>query len=438
MLKLPEDVKYIINVLNKNNFEAYVVGGCVRDSILNRSINDWDITTNAKPDEVVKLFDKTIKTGIQHGTVTVVLNNENYEVTTYRLDGNYVDGRHPEEIHFVSNLKEDLARRDFTINALAYNEENGLQDYYRGVEDLQNKIIRAVGDPLKRFDEDALRMLRAIRFSSQLDFEIEESTFNAIKELSYSINRISIERIREEFNKIIISNPYGIYKLIDTNLLKEFLPELLLCHKVKQQNPHHIYDVLEHIIKSASIIESRLDLRLTMILHDICKPQCKTVDEKGIGHFYGHPQRSSKKAFEILKRMKYDNETIKRVTTLVLYHDRDMPSFKSIRKVLSEIGVDLFNDLLKVKEADALAQNPLMYQEKHERLELIKEKLKKIIEDNNCFSIKDLDINGRDVIALGAQGKDVGRVLNSLLSKVIEKPELNCSEKLIKLAKKMI
>lgn len=199
MLKLPEDVKYIINVLNKNNFEAYVVGGCVRDSILKRSINDWDITTNAKPDEVVKLFDKTIKTGIQHGTVTVVLNNENYEVTTYRLDGNYVDGRHPEEIHFVSSLKEDLARRDFTINALAYNEESGLQDYYRGVEDLQNKIIRAVGDPLKRFDEDALRMLRAIRFSAQLDFEIEENTFNAIKELSYSINRISIERIREEF-----------------------------------------------------------------------------------------------------------------------------------------------------------------------------------------------------------------------------------------------
>ena len=435
-IELPKNVKFIIDKFKENGFESYAVGGCVRDSLINRKVNDWDITTNAKPEDTINIFEKTVPTGIKHGTVTVILDKENFEVTTYRIDGEYKDGRHPEEVQFVSELKEDLSRRDFTINAMAYNEENGLIDYFKGLEDLDNKIIRAVGNADKRFEEDALRMLRAIRFAAQLGFKIEESTKKGIKNLSDNIKNVSIERIRVEFDKIILSNPMYINELISSGLLKHFLNELCLCKGVEQQNPHHIYDVLTHILKSAENIEPVLHLRLTMILHDICKPQCKTVDEKGIGHFYGHDLASADKAFEILKRMKYDNDTINKVVTLIKSHDRDIKTRKSIRKLLSLIGEELFRDLLKVKKADALAQNPKLYKEKEEKLIESEKKLNEIIETKECFTIKDLAIDGRDLIALGIKpGKDIGIILNKLLDKVIENPNLNNKEVLINIIK---
>ncbi|MFQ9882109.1 MAG: CCA tRNA nucleotidyltransferase [Clostridium sp.] len=437
-IELPKSVKFIIDKFKENGFESYAVGGCVRDSLINRKVNDWDITTNAKPEDTINIFEKTVPTGIKHGTVTVILDKENFEVTTYRIDGKYKDGRHPEKVQFVSELKEDLSRRDFTINAMAYNEEKGLIDYFKGKEDLNKKIIKAVGNPDKRFEEDALRMLRAIRFAAQLNFFIEPSTKEGIKNLSGNIKNVSIERIRVEFDKIIVSNPMYINELIDLGLLKHFLKELCLCKGVEQQNPHHVYDVLTHILKATENIESKLYLRLTMVLHDICKPECKRVDEKGIGHFYGHDLASADKAFEILKRMKYDNETINKVVTLIKYHDRDIRSKKSIRKLLSLIGEDLFRDLLKVKKADALAQNPKFYKEKEEKLIETEKKLNEIIKAQECFTIKNLDVDGKDLIALGIKpGKDIGIILNNLLNKVIENPNLNKKEILINMIKNL-
>lgn len=436
-IKLPDDVEYIINEINKNGFEAYAVGGCIRDSIINRNPMDWDITTNALPEDISKIFSKTIPTGIKHGTITVVYNNENYEITTYRIDGDYVDNRRPDEVIFVKNIKEDLARRDFTINALAYNYKDGLKDYYNGISDINNKIIKAVGDPLVRFKEDALRMMRAVRFSSQLNFNIEKNTKEAIKTLSSNIVNISIERVREEFNKLVIADVNKVKELLELGLLQEFIPELSNCIKVKQENPHHIYNVFEHIIVSANNIENRLDLRLTMLFHDIGKEKCKTIDCNGIAHFYKHNIESSILTEKIMKRMKYDKAITNKVVTLVKHHDDIIYSSKSIRKLLSNIGEDNFKDLLLVKRADLLGQNPKYHKEGLEQLKLIESKFKKIIEDNNCFSIKDLAITGNEVIELGVnKGKDVGLVLKYLLNLVIENPNLNNREDLIALTKK--
>jgi tRNA nucleotidyltransferase (CCA-adding enzyme) len=322
---------------------------------------------------------------------------------------------------------------------MAYSEKNGLIDFFNGLEDLENKIIRAVGDPIMRFDEDALRMMRAIRFAAQLNFEIDSDTSKAILELNENINNVSIERIRDEFNKIIISNVWYINELINLGLLKEFLPELVECQGVDQKNIHHVFDVLSHILTSANNIENNLYLRLTMVFHDLCKPECMVIDEKGIGHFYGHEEASFNKTLIILKRMKYDNDTIYKVTTLIKYHDRTINSRKSIRKLLNIIGEELFCDLLKVKAADLSAQNPIYHKEGYAKLALIEEKFKEILEKKECFSIKNLEIDGRDLINIGVkQGTDIGKILNHLLEKVIEEPCLNTKESLVRITKKFV
>lgn len=434
-IDLPQEVKFIFQELNKYNFEAYIVGGCVRDSLLKREINDWDITTNAKPNDMVRIFDKTIPTGIKHGTVTVIIKDKAFEVTTYRKDGEYIDGRHPKSVLFVDKLKEDLKRRDFTINALAYNEEKGLVDYFNGVYDLKLMIIKAVGNPYKRFDEDALRMMRGIRFASQLNFTIEDETLRAMKEISSNLNKVSVERIRDEFNKILIANPKYVYNLISLGLLNCFLPELIECMNVNQQNPHHIYNVLDHIIKSTENIERTLYLRMTMLFHDIGKPKCKTVDEKGIGHFYGHEKESAKMATKILRRLRYDNNIINKVVTLIRYHDRAIITSKSIKVILKEIGEDDFNDLLKVKEADLSAQAPMFHDEGYKIIEEARDKFIKILESKECFKVKNLSIDGNILKGIGIKdGKAIGYTLNMLLEEVIENPNLNNKESLIKRA----
>ena len=435
-INIPKDVKLIINTLINNGHESYIVGGCVRDSIMQRHPKDWDITTKANPEQVIKLFNKVVLTGLKHGTVTVMINNEGYEVTTYRTDGEYEDNRHPKEVKFVSSLKEDLARRDFQINAMAYNEKDGLVDYFGGMEDLKDKIINTVGEPKKRFNEDALRMLRAIRFSAQLNFKIDENVLVTIKELKDNIKNISKERIREEFNKTILGNPKKIEILKECGILDYIIPGINELYGFNQNNPYHIYDLYEHTLVATEEIEPILHLRLTMLLHDLGKTKTKTIDERGISHYYAHPKESVKMAEHLLKELKYDNDTINKVLTLIQYHDCTLESKLSVKKMLNKIGEELLRDLIKVKRADILSQNPLYAKERLLNLISVQSKLDLILSQNECFNLKDLKINGGDLINLGFnKGKEIGETLKIILELVIENPELNEREELINRAK---
>ncbi|MDF2674952.1 MAG: poly(A) polymerase [Clostridiales bacterium] len=439
-INIPNGAKNIINILQNNCFEAYVVGGCVRDSLLGKKPVDWDITTNALPDETMKLFKthyRVIPTGLKHGTLTLLREDDSaYEVTTFRIDGEYSDGRHPDEVMFTSSLREDLSRRDFTINAMAYSDKTGLIDYFNGLNDINIRVIRCVGNANERFKEDGLRMMRGIRFSAQLGFDIEKETENAIFQNSALIVKVSIERIQQEFNKIILKDPIRINDLWRLGLLKHFLPEYGLCIGVEQNNPYHIYSIDRHLLESMYHIDKQIALRLTMLLHDVCKPETRSTDVEGIDHFYNHGELSSKNAREILKRMRYDNRTIDRVSELIKFHDTEIIGKKSIRRLLNKIGEENLRDLIKVKEADILAQNPEYYQERHNKLEKIKAELDEVIQEKNCFVIKDLKINGSDLMDIGFKpDKSIGDTLNWLLELVIEKPELNEREKLVNLVK---
>lgn len=437
---VPKEVLTVIDIFKTNGFKAYLVGGSVRDALLGKLPKDYDLCTNALPEATLSIFRekfKVIETGLKHGTVTIMVNKMPIEVTTFRIDGDYTDNRRPDNVSFTSSLKEDLSRRDFTINAIAWNEEDGIVDYFDGIKDLQQKRIRCVGDPNKRFGEDALRMMRAIRFSAQLNFNIDEGISEALHHNHYLLKNISIERIQQEFNKLLLSNPMRIHDLWEYGLLDHFIPEYDICETTEQNNPYHTHKVGEHLIHSACNIESTLHLRVTMFLHDICKPQCKTTDEKGIDHFYGHPQASADAACEILKRMRYDNNTIERVVTLIKYHDIQIAGKKTIRKMLSKIGEEDFRDLLKVKDADMGAHNPNCYKERHEQLLEYEKKLDEILKEQECFKLKDLKVNGPDIMALGFKGRDIGLVLNRLLEMVLEDPSLNDKEYLIGQAETM-
>lgn len=443
-IKMPKWVNYILDTLHEFGHEGYVVGGCVRDSLLQREIHDWDITTNALPQDIMDVFTglgyRVVETGVKHGTVTVIVDNTGYEITTYRVDGVYEDNRHPSEVTFTNSLKEDLSRRDFTINAMAYGDEKGLIDYFGGLEDLKNKVIRCVGSADNRFNEDALRMLRACRFASQLEFEVDDLIIQSIIKNCNLINNISMERISSELNKILLSKSLnGLYHIFQNGIGEQIIPELIKCFECYQNNPYHIYNVGLHILKSvSSIVEDNLSLKLTMLLHDICKPQTKTTDKNNIDHFYNHAELSSEKAREILRRMKYDNKTIDKVAILIKYHDREISGKKSIRKLLNLIGEDNFRDLLKVKEADIEAQNPKYYQSRHDKLIKVEKNLNEIFNAKECFSVKDLDIDGYDLINLGYKGKEIGNTLNKLLDIVLDNPELNNKEKLIKSIEKSV
>ncbi|UYZ37029.1 polynucleotide adenylyltransferase [Clostridium beijerinckii] len=436
-IEMPKNVTLIIDRLLENGYEAYMVGGCVRDCILGKEPKDWDITTNAKPLEVVELFDKVILTGLKHGTVTVMLNKESYEITTYRSDGEYEDNRHPKEVKFVSSLKEDLARRDFTINSMAYNDISGLVDYFNGVEDLGKKIIRTVGDPRKRFDEDALRMLRAIRFSAQLDFTIDRLTLNSIKELKDNIRNISKERVREEFNKILLNNPRKIEILRECGILEYIVPGISKIYNLNKNNSCHSHDLYNHTIIATETVESQIYLRLSMLFHDFGKACIIRTDENDILHCSSYSKESSRIANEILKYLKYDNNIINKVTLLIQYHDYRMDNKVSIKKLLREIDIDLFKDLIKIQRADILAQDS-KYSEKHLiNLDEAENILNEIIHNDECFNLKNLKINGGDLLSLGFnKGKEIGEMLNYLLDIVIENPKLNEKRELVKLVMK--
>lgn len=468
-MTMPQEVVRIINTLEEHGYEAYAVGGCVRDAMLGRTPEDWDITTSAKPLEVKALFRKTIDTGLQHGTITVMMNGEGYEVTTYRIDGEYEDGRHPKEVAFTTNLKMDLERRDFTINAMAYNDRSGLVDEFDGVGDLKKGIIRCVGDAGQRFDEDALRMLRAVRFSGQLGFVIEPDTLRAMEARIQNLEKISAERIRVEMTKLLISpNPGTIRVAYTAGMTKVFLPELDRMMTCEQQNHHHCYTVGEHSIHGIERIQSlmagekqnelsgyageklrklcaSLDkkqytmLVLTMLLHDVAKPAVMTLDDNGEGHFYGHPEKSAAMAHSILKRLTYDNDTIDTVVRLIRYHDYRMENtMRAVRRAASKIGRDIMWMEFAVQYADVLAQSPDTISAKTAKLDSCMKKYEEIEEKNQPLCVKDLAVNGRDLMQEGIKpGPQLGKLLQGLLETVLEEPERNTKEELLVLVKEL-
>lgn len=436
-LRIPEKAEIILHTLEEAGYEAYVVGGCVRDSILGRSPDDWDITTSAKPEEVKALFRRTVDTGLIHGTVTVMLDKEGFEVTTYRVDGEYEDGRHPKEVSFTASLEEDLKRRDFTINAMAYNPKRGLVDLFGGVQDMENWIIRCVGNPLERFTEDALRILRAVRFSAQLGFSIEGETLKAISVLAPNLKYVSAERIQVELLKLLVSpHPDYLRTAYEAGITKEILPEFDRCMETEQNTPHHCYNVGEHTLQSLLNIRADKVLRLTMLLHDFGKPVVKRTDEDGRDHFKTHGPEGEKMAVSILRRLKMDNDTIRKVRSLIKWHDyRPKGEAVSVRKAISLIGEELFPLYLEVQKADILAQSAYRREEKLARLTAVSALYEEILDRGQCISLKTMALTGRDLIDAGyTPGKELGEILEKLLVHVLENPEDNKKEILLKLA----
>ncbi len=440
-IKLPDKVSKIIDRLTAAGYEAYAVGGCVRDSVLGKEPNDWDITTSAKPMEVKQLFSRTIDTGIKHGTVTVMLDKQGFEVTTYRIDGDYEDGRHPKQVTFTACLEEDLKRRDFTINAMAYNEQTGLVDIFGGMQDIQRNVVKCVGDAQERFTEDALRMLRAVRFSAQLGYQIEEGTKKAIRSMAPNLKLISAERIQAELVKLVISpHPDYLRTAYETGITAQILPEFDLCMETAQNNPHHCYNVGEHILHAMQEIEADKVLRLGMLFHDIGKPQTLTIDEAGIIHNKGHADAGERIAKDVLRRLKFDNDTLEKVVKLVRYHDQEIGLTASgVRRAVNRIGEDIFPMLFAVRYADIQAQSNYMREEKLEKLVQLRELYDGICRRQECISLKDLAVTGSDLIALGmSPGREIGELLKELLDLVLENPHKNTRDELLRISEKKI
>lgn len=424
MTNLPRGAAFIIEKLESAGFEAWVVGGCVRDSLLGLAPHDWDICTNARPEETLAVFaaQRVIQTGVKHGTVTVLYEGEPYEVTTYRTDGAYTDSRRPDTVDFVSNVKDDLSRRDFTVNAMAYHPQRGLFDAFCGEDDLKNKVIRCVGDAKARFEEDALRILRAMRFAATYGFTIEENTANALLSCKERLRLIAPERIREELLRLL--NGVGAAEILRAfaPVLFVFLPELAPMRGLDQHNPYHYLDVWEHTLAAISAAPRDPVIRLTMLLHDAGKPASFFMDEKGVGHFYGHPEVSLKIAKAVLERLRFDNQTRREVEELVLFHDAAIPAKqKNVLKWLNRVGEERFRQLLPVKRADAAAQHPAKRQAKLEDISRLEACLNNVLERGHPYRLKDLNITGNDLSAIGvAPGKQLGDILQTLLIKVME------------------
>lgn len=439
-IQVPEAANYIIETLIQHGYEAYIVGGCVRDSILGKQPQDWDITTSATPEQTKALFRRTIDTGIEHGTVTVMMDKTGYEVTTYRIDGKYQDHRRPTEVTFTASLAEDLKRRDFTINAMAYNDRQGVIDKFGGLTDLQKGIIRCVGVPQERFDEDALRILRAVRFAAQLDFSIEEATRQAIREKAVYLQEISAERIQTELTKLITSeHPERILDAWELGITAVVLPEFDRMMETPQNTIYHKYDVGRHTVAVMQAIEAKPILRWAALLHDSAKPLCRTTDEQGNDHFHGHPKEGSEMARRVLRRMKLDNDTIHRVERLVAWHDFGIHgelTKQSLRRALNRMGPELFEDYAKLRLADMQGQSDYESEKKQKDYARLLELHQEIIRDGECLSMQDLKINGRDLIRLGiSPGPEMGTILKNLLSQVLDEPQLNTREQLEELVR---
>ena len=433
-MDMPKNVDIAINLLQSAGFEAYAVGGCVRDSLLSKTPNDWDITTSAKPENMKSVFADfhCIDTGIKHGTVTVVIDGEPLEITTFRLDGEYEDNRHPKSVTFTSNLGADLGRRDFTVNAMAYSKKTGTVDLFGGQNDLKNGIIRCVGDPDRRFNEDALRILRALRFASALDFEIEEKTAQSLLKNRALLGNISEERIAKELLKLVCGK--GAKRILTdfAPVLFEILPELQPMYKNSHDNPHHCYDIYEHTLIAVESIDPEPTLRLAMLLHDCGKPAVKKFDENGVAHFYGHQRISAEISAQILARLKVSNKFRDEILFLVSNHDRWelYENTEKMPRYLSKFGLDGVLNLLKVMRADVLAQSP-EYRYRLDQIADAEEIAKNLAAQKPCLSLSELQINGRTLMDIGIpQGRKLGAVLAQLLDEVIDGVTKNTQEAL--------
>ncbi len=426
-MKIPDKVSYILNRLAENGFEGYIVGGCVRDSLLGLQPNDYDITTSATPDDIHRIFDDYSDTGLQHGTVTVIIDHEGFEVTTYRTESLYSDHRHPDEVIFSRNIRDDLSRRDFTINAMAYNH-GGLLDLFGGQQDLEKGIIRAVGNADERFEEDALRILRAIRFASRFGFEIEEQTSKAIFAHKDDLQYVSAERICKETDEILCSRYAGKYLREYAEVFAVFLPEIRVMFDYPQNHKYHIYDLWQHTLKVVDASPARLAVRWAALLHDIGKPAVRTVGENGRDRYVGHAQASARIAEKIMERLRMDRKTTRSVIALIENHD-ELPK---PRRLLNRMGEDSL-DLIALKKADCLAQNPLY--SKPEQYDALEAEVRKLIDEQVAVQLSDLKIKGTDLMALGYRGREIGEKLNEILDSVLEGYP-NEREELLKLAKR--
>ena len=431
---LPEDVKFLINRLEQSGYEAYAVGGCVRDSLMGLVPNDWDITTSCPPDKLKTVFGslRLIETGLKHGTLTVLLNGTPYEVTTYRLDGVYTDHRRPDSVEFVSELRLDLERRDFTVNAMATRDGKKVVYLFDGQKDLENRVIRCVGDPYKRFDEDALRILRALRFASVYDFEIDPMTARAAFELKHTLVNVSEERIFVELKKLLCGKGAERVLLKYPEIIFEILPELRPMKDCAQNNPHHAYDVWTHTVKALAASPQDSVYRLAMLFHDAGKPKAKYTGLEGHDHFKYHQLYSVQIAEACLLRLKSDTDTIRRVERLIKEHDLRIPATeKAVRKQLSRLGDDGFLELFPVFKADLLAQSPDYIPQKLAHIEALEALTRKVISQSHCLTVKDLAIKGGDMRELGITGAATGEILKLLLDEVVkgvlpnEKPALS-------------
>ncbi len=437
MVNLSKACEKIIDMLAAQGFSAYAVGGAVRDCLLGLSVHDFDVTTSATPGEVKSIFSRTIDTGIKHGTVTVLMDGEAVEVTTFRSDGAYIDNRKPECVTLVKDVREDLSRRDFTINALCYNKHEGLIDMFSGLDDLNNKIIRAIGNPEERFREDALRILRAVRFSAQLGFEIEEKTKDAIVKSAHLVKNLSVERIAAELDKILMSDrPEYIKVLYDLDILEHMMPEMCDCFRTEQNTRWHIHDVGTHSVNVIKNCPKEIYLRYAALMHDWGKPHTKGINDLGEDMFRNHGKISVDLAENFCRKYKFSNERRDKIVRLVRFHDIEIiPEKKYVKRAINKVGDDIFYDLICLKRADCQSQNLELTASRFPYIDRLFELYEEIKENCEPFGIKNLTINGNDLKALGYEGKQIGEVLNLLLERVIENPELNEKEKLIQIVK---
>ena len=432
-IDLPEWAERVLSTLNGAGYEAYAVGGCVRDALLGRPIHDIDVTTSATPEAVKAAFVGTpvIETGIKHGTVTVLMDHHPVEVTTYRSESGYADGRHPDSVTFGCSLADDLSRRDFTVNAMAYHPDEGLVDRFGGQADLDNRVIRCVGEPKRRFEEDALRVLRALRFSSVLDFSIDPATADAIHECAPRIRLVSVERIASEFTRFLTGPRAGSLLREFSDVIGVFLPEFLPAVGFDQHNYHHKYTVYDHISAVVDAAPADPILRLAALLHDVGKPRCFSLDGEGVGHFYGHATLSAEIADEVLHRLRLDNHTIDEVVRLIRYHDGPIDEDKrAVRRKMAKLGEENFFRLLALQRADCMGQADWL-SDRLAHYDALERIAREICEAEECLSVSKLAVNGHDLIALGYQGRAIGDALHTLLEAVLSEQVENEKNALI-------
>lgn len=439
MMDLPQQVHQALELLGAAGYEAYLVGGAVRDYVRGKGQGtDWDMTTSALPEEVEQVFAQypLIETGLKHGTVTVVMDHQPLEITTYRIDGSYSDHRRPDSVHFTRSLQKDLARRDFTMNALAYHPAVGVVDLVGGVKDIEANVVRCVGDPDRRFQEDALRMLRALRFASVFGMEIEPATGSAIHRNKALLGTIAVERVQVECTKLLCG--VGVARVLRefSDVIAVVMPELVPMFGFQQRNPHHDRDVWNHTIAVVGSIPAEPVLRWTALLHDVGKPHCFSLDEQGVGHFYGHAKQSAAIANELLHRLRFENAMRERIVLLTKNHDTPLPAEeKGVKRLLNRLGAEAALQIMEIHRADTAGQHPACAY-RYAEFDAVQGMIQRMIDEAACFSVKDLAINGNDLLAMGLRGKQIGLALGYALDAVIDGEVSNISDQLLAYVKR--